>query len=125
MVKLITIIETDLQAVHEEMDEQSLEIARLKALVGLPIGGSVGQVPAKVDSIDFNVEWTDPPIGPEQPRPTDIQYYADGFIVIFADANVRNYSWVKDGDGQITNITNITPDPDEVLNVGYNAGNRP
>ena len=65
------------------------------------------------------------PTGPAQPRPTDIQYYADGFIVTFADESIGNYSWVKDGDGQITNITNTTPDPDEILNIGYHSGNRP
>lgn len=65
------------------------------------------------------------PVGPAQPRPTDIQYYADGFIVTFADESIGNYSWVRDGNGQITNITNVTADPDEVLNVGYHIGNRP
>jgi len=30
---------------------------------GLPAGGTAGQIPAKVDGTDFNVEWIDPPTG--------------------------------------------------------------
>lgn len=110
-------------------------LAHTKVAV-IPEGGAEDYVLAKNSAADYDGKWV-PAIGakgdkgdqgllgPEQPRPTDIQYYADGFIVVFADTSVRNYSWVKDGDGQITNITNTTPDPDEVLAVGYHSGNRP
>lgn len=30
---------------------------------GLPAGGTAGQIPAKVDGADFNIEWIDPPTG--------------------------------------------------------------
>ncbi|MEP3073681.1 hypothetical protein [Maricaulis sp.] len=30
---------------------------------GLPTGGTAGQIPAKVDGTDFNIEWIDPPTG--------------------------------------------------------------
>lgn len=65
------------------------------------------------------------PVGPEQPRPTDIQYYSDGFIVIFADETTGNYSWIRDGQGRITNITRMDTDPNQIMTVGYNSGPRP
>ena len=65
------------------------------------------------------------PVGPEQPRPTDIQYYSDGFIVIFADETTGNYSWIRDGQGRITNITRMDADPNQIMTVGYNSGPRP
>jgi hypothetical protein len=30
---------------------------------GLPIGGSTGQIPAKIDETNFNIQWIDPPQG--------------------------------------------------------------
>ena len=31
--------------------------------VGLPAGGTAGQIPSKIDATDFNVQWIDPPSG--------------------------------------------------------------
>ncbi len=56
---------------------------------------------------------------------TDVDFYEDGLIVTFSDLSVANYAWVKDGNGRITSLTNVTPEPDEVTNITYNSGNRP
>lgn len=56
---------------------------------------------------------------------TDVNFYEDGLIVTFSDLSVANYAWVKDGNGRITSLTNVTPEPDEVTSITYNSGNRP
>ncbi len=56
---------------------------------------------------------------------SNLAFYDDGLVVTFSDSSVSSYLWVKDENGRLTNLTNITPEPDEVTNITYNAGNRP
>ena len=49
---------------------------------GLPPGGTTGQVLAKIDETDYNVEWIDPPgnVTYRGPWDTDIDYKVNDFI---------------------------------------------
>ena len=51
---------------------------------GLPVGGAVGQIPAKASTDDYDVEWVDPPAGTDGGGAVDSVNGQDGIVVLTA-----------------------------------------
>lgn len=54
---------------------------------------------------------------------TDVDFYTDGFYVTYDDGVQHEWTYTKDGSGQITNLTN--DDTSRSIDITWNATTKP
>jgi hypothetical protein len=75
--------------------------------VGLPVGGTAGQIPAKVSGTDFDIDWIDPPSG------------GNTFETVSKNLNAIDATLAYSGG----NLTTITYASGIIKTLNYSGGN--
>lgn len=94
-------------AIADVTDLSTALAGKADAGQGLPAGGTAGQVPVKVDGVDYNIEWQDSTASLEKAIGTEINTGTDDAKYVTPKA-IKDSNLIMGADGDIENVVMLT-----------------